>query len=133
MTQHYSNPERANDPNALPDIETFYRSAGAAAVIENLNDPLGQWTTEECEHLAGWYWQSCFPGCLPDGEPNGPFDSEDEAVKDARSGYLDDTNTSVDCSIGEHVNCLFGNLCDCPCHGENGDGVDWSRREEEEG
>lgn len=32
---------------------------------------------------GGWYWWPCFPGCLPDGEPTGPFESEDEAVCDA--------------------------------------------------
>ncbi len=32
----------------------------------------------------GYYWQACFPGCLPDGEPVGPFDSEDEAIEAAR-------------------------------------------------
>ncbi len=32
---------------------------------------------------AGWYWWACFPGCLPDGEPAGPFDSEDTARADA--------------------------------------------------
>lgn len=31
----------------------------------------------------GWYWQACFPGCLPDGDPSGPFSSEQEAIKDA--------------------------------------------------
>jgi len=31
----------------------------------------------------GFYWWSCFPGCLPDGEPNGPFANEQEAIKDA--------------------------------------------------
>lgn len=30
-----------------------------------------------------WYWWACWPGCLPDGEPSGPFDSWDEAVIDA--------------------------------------------------
>ena len=32
---------------------------------------------------GNWYWCSCWPGCLPDGEPSGPFDTEDEAVIDA--------------------------------------------------
>lgn len=22
---------------------------------------------------SGWYWWACQPGCLPDGEPHGPF------------------------------------------------------------
>jgi hypothetical protein len=30
----------------------------------------------------GWYWWACWPGCLPDGEPNGPFNSEAEAIAD---------------------------------------------------
>jgi len=31
----------------------------------------------------GWYWQPCFPGCLPDGDAMGPFSSELEAMNDA--------------------------------------------------
>lgn len=31
----------------------------------------------------GWYWHACFPGCLPDSDPNGPFDTEDAACDDA--------------------------------------------------
>ena len=33
--------------------------------------------------LAGWYWQACFPGCLPDGDPCGPFATEADAIADA--------------------------------------------------
>ena len=33
----------------------------------------------------GFYWWSCFPGCLPDGEPSGPFDTAQEAYDDAQS------------------------------------------------
>ena len=32
---------------------------------------------------AGWYWWPCFPDCLPDGDPIGPFDSEQQATTDA--------------------------------------------------
>jgi hypothetical protein len=31
----------------------------------------------------GWYWQACFSGCLPDGEPIGPFETEALAIADA--------------------------------------------------
>jgi len=34
----------------------------------------------------GWYWWACWPGCLPDGEAIGPFETEEEAVQDARLG-----------------------------------------------
>jgi len=33
--------------------------------------------------LQGWYWQACQPGCLPDGDPMGPFPSESDAIADA--------------------------------------------------
>jgi hypothetical protein len=32
---------------------------------------------------CGWYWQSCFPGCLPDSEPMGPYRSHAAAIKGA--------------------------------------------------
>lgn len=35
---------------------------------------------------TGWYWWACFPGCLPDGEPSGPFNTEQEAHDDAIGG-----------------------------------------------
>lgn len=50
------------------------------------------WTVEQHniigEQIApsGWYWQACFPGCLPDGEPSGPFKTEQDAITDA-NGY----------------------------------------------
>ena len=37
----------------------------------------------------GWYWWPCFPGCLPDGDAVGPFQTEREAVEDA-GGIWDD-------------------------------------------
>ena len=32
---------------------------------------------------SGWYWWSCFPGCLPDSDPFGPFETRSEAEQDA--------------------------------------------------
>ena len=31
----------------------------------------------------GFYWWACQPGCLPDGEPNGPFPTAEGAYLDA--------------------------------------------------
>lgn len=31
----------------------------------------------------GWYWWACWPGCLPDSDPSGPFATEAEAIADA--------------------------------------------------
>lgn len=36
------------------------------------------------EFEVGWYWWACFPGCLPDGDPIGPFTSSNQAYKDAQ-------------------------------------------------
>jgi hypothetical protein len=33
-----------------------------------------------------WYWWACFPGCLPDGDPIGPFDTARLAYEDAMDG-----------------------------------------------
>jgi len=70
MAQHYSDPAREASPHALPDLETFYSDGKDPDTLS-----------------VGWYWQACFPGCLPDGDANGPFDTEAEAVADARERY----------------------------------------------
>ena len=33
----------------------------------------------------GWYWHACQPGCMPDGDLSGPFETEAEAIADANS------------------------------------------------
>lgn len=69
--QVYSDPTREADPNSLPDVEVFYSADYAEGSVVELED--------------GYYWWSCVPGCLPDGDPNGPFPTEAEAVADAQS------------------------------------------------
>lgn len=47
----------------------------------------GFWENELGERsriLCGFYWQACLPGCLPDGDPMGPFRSEAAAIRDAQ-------------------------------------------------
>lgn len=34
---------------------------------------------EELER--GWYWWACYPGCMPDSEPDGPYATEREAIQ----------------------------------------------------
>lgn len=70
--QVYTDPSRENEPEALPNAEVFYAEAG------ELDEYF------EGASLEGWYWWACFPGCLPDGEPNGPFETEEEARADAQ-------------------------------------------------
>lgn len=73
MTQAYSDPTRATDPFALPDVEVFY------------NDPANGGLWHDGEPLpAGWYFWFCFPGCLPDSDPDGPYGTEAEALAKAQ-------------------------------------------------
>lgn len=64
----YSNKDRAQSETALPDVEIFYDRG-----FHPLNGP-------------GYYYTFCFPGCLPDSEPVGPFDSPEDALEDAQEG-----------------------------------------------
>lgn len=42
------------------------------------------WEEGREEMAGGWYWWACLPGCLPDGEPAGPFASSIRAYFDAQ-------------------------------------------------
>jgi hypothetical protein len=82
MTQAYSDESRAKDFGSLPDVEVFYmsgkemRSYGKDSVWYNPDN--------KCYLKPGWYYWFCFPGCMPDSEPNGPFTSERSAIADAQ-------------------------------------------------
>ena len=74
--QAYSDPTRAKDSWSLPDVEVFWAETGEL------------WSADDFDadgpNEAGFYWHSCFPGCMPDSDPFGPFDTEAEALKDAQ-------------------------------------------------
>ena len=38
--------------------------------------------------VLGHYWWPCLPGCLPDNDAVGPFDSEHDAIQDATSLHI---------------------------------------------
>jgi hypothetical protein len=66
---HYSSVEREQDTYALPDIEIFeVRETDSNADI---------WE-------PGFYYWYCFPGCLPDSDPFGPYATENEALEAAK-------------------------------------------------
>lgn len=51
---------------------------------------LSEWAEEQgADYPPGWYWWTCSPGCLPDGPPQGPFDTEAEAREDAEDDDFD--------------------------------------------
>lgn len=62
--------QRCRDRN----LEVFWVSGAQAK----------QWRKEtDDDYRAGWYWWSCSPGCLADGDPIGPFTSQTRAAEDA--------------------------------------------------
>lgn len=69
--QFYFDPKREHDMHALPDGEVFYSKELRGGDDDELLPP-------------GWYWWACSPGCLPDSEAVGPFDSMDAALANAR-------------------------------------------------
>lgn len=77
--QAFSDPSRADDCYALPDVELWYQNGNE--YVEPVEPG------EELEiRPTGWYYWFCFPGCLPDSEAMGPFETQDEALADAQGG-----------------------------------------------
>lgn len=95
MSQVYSNPKRESDPYALPDVEVFYMDEiDCKRRQEEYEMGLSLNTPEVFEFTPGWYWWACLPGCLPDSDPIGPFDTEQDAIDDAQSDAWQDDNDS---------------------------------------
>jgi hypothetical protein len=98
MSQFYTDESRENETYALPDAETFYAKAGEWAHDKNGercdvetygmdHDRCGEPVDGQDLNSAGWYWLACLPGCLPDSDPHGPFETEEEAIEDAREDF----------------------------------------------
>lgn len=73
--QTYSDSSRERNPNTLPNVEVFYINELDAGAMSNGISEL---------FTAGYYYWFCFPGCLPDSQPIGPFSTEEDAIKDAQ-------------------------------------------------
>ena len=81
--QAYSNPKKEADPYALPDLEIFYHEQGDYPDSE-------QWQDGDGDELpSGFYYWYCFPGCMPEGDPIGPFETEEEALTQAQEEAMD--------------------------------------------
>lgn len=109
MTQHYSDPDREGDEYALPDTEVFQMTA--REVAERDEDMIYEYLKRHEFRLAtmnsrtreamfdamiqeegiegGWFYWYCFPGCMPDSEPYGPYATHAEAVKAVQEDELD--------------------------------------------
>ena len=114
MSQFYSDPSRENETYALPNAETFkgyrHECKGCGAERPLFPDYYGALypNDEHCEECGytgfrcldtkvSWYYWACFPGCLPDGDPIGPFETEDDAILDAQESYEEDEEGDETC------------------------------------
>ena len=82
MPYFYTDETRESDPGALPDVEVFHGTACEEGGC-------GWYDLASCgadDHVNGYFYAFGFPGCLWDSDPVGPFDTEAEALADARKG-----------------------------------------------
>lgn len=77
MTQFYSDESRESDAYTLPDCEVFYRTRAE-------NKEYGVLDGDDKPMPSGWYYWYCFPGCMPESGPMGPYRTEQEALDSAR-------------------------------------------------
>lgn len=104
MTQFYSDPSRESDKWSLPDCEVFQLTARECAEMDE--DLIHEYMRKPAYRLAGmnsrdrekmfdamveaegieggWFYRFCFPGCLPESAPFGPYASEQAALTAAR-------------------------------------------------
>jgi hypothetical protein len=67
----------------MPGIEVFSWDQSDCDFANKYNHP-------SCEqYTPGWYWHACMPGCLPDSDPIGPFDFEQDAIDDCLAGAIE--------------------------------------------
>ena len=92
--QAYSDPSRESDPHALPNVEVWdshYVECPECSNIVLYNNARSA-ACPACERVfavsgkdpVGWFYWFCFPGCLPDGDLNGPYDTRELALADAQ-------------------------------------------------
>lgn len=93
----YSDPSRSTETYTMPDVEVWYHEHQAKnlrrqnpnegngphdyCVFPSETDP--DQAYPEC-YGTGFYFWYCMPGCLPDSEPFGPYETEEEAISAAQ-------------------------------------------------
>ena len=83
MPYFYTDPNRESDPHALPDVEVF--QTDERGYVNGEPFVLPHEPGERAYGVRnGWFYAYGFPGCLWDSDPIGPFDTEEEALAEAR-------------------------------------------------
>jgi hypothetical protein len=85
MPYHYANPEDEHNPYGLPiKLNSRY-----ILIDYFTEDEMREAFPEDKTHIAGYMYCFCFPGCLPDSDWYGIFDSEEAALENARQLHGD--------------------------------------------
>lgn len=93
MSYYHSDPDREKDEYAIPDVEVFH--IDKTEMLSWLNTEGSTWAEmfdpccddskeDSANRLSGWYYQTCLPGCMPDSDPFGPYETEEKAVSAMR-------------------------------------------------
>jgi len=85
MAHVYVTEAEENDKWSLPTLwVTTLTHEEALANLEYPED------VEPGIDLAGWYYCSCLPGCIPDSDFYGPYETEEEGIKEGREFFTHD-------------------------------------------
>lgn len=106
MGYEYTNPKRASDTHALPNVEIFHVTEGEWWIDADGNRhdaprhdnvPCEAYETcDDADHKGltpcaeGFYFAFGFPGCLWDSEPSGPYETYEAALEAARESSGDE-------------------------------------------
>lgn len=100
----YSDPSRENEKHAISDCEVFQLTSEEvaetmeeeicalmkrpefrlAAMNTRVREKMIETLIDENAVKGGWFYWYCFPGCLPEGCPVGPFETCDAAIEACR-------------------------------------------------
>lgn len=90
MSAFHSDPARESDANALPDLNVQRFGSDTAPIYDEHDQPVLPGGGDRNSGHAGYYACFAFPGCLPDSEWYGPFESETDAVTYMRANFRDE-------------------------------------------
>lgn len=100
----YTDPSRQSDTYAMPDARVYELTAREvaemdedtirsymrrrefqlAAMSSRVRDAMFDAMIKDLAITGGWFFDYCLPGCLPDSQPFGPYESRDAAITAAR-------------------------------------------------
>lgn len=72
--------------DTIPNVEVFW--AGRGELDESYACP--EDISPDEPSPPGYYFWTCMPGCMPDSEADGPYDTEEDAIEAAREMHGDE-------------------------------------------